>query len=178
MSKPPKTKQQEALDLLQSLEQRVKQNSSKELADKIFFANAFKSIRKYIEEEKAAPIQVTQDTQPAVADVDAPIPISNVLFEKESAQELSNRLSHAFTLWQQLRDDVATAIRSSDKRITNISVPARPNEEIINTFDNSTGTLLLVTSTNSDAYMMTKNNDGLITVSSARYWKSKYSVSL
>ena len=176
MNKPPKTKQQEILELLQSVEQRVRASGSKELADKIFFANAFKAIRKYVEEEKAAPIQVTEEVQPGVADVSAPVTSPTSIFERESAVELSNRLSHAFTQWQQLRDDVSPAIRAPDKRITTISTPARPNEELINTFDSTKGTLLLVVSTNSDAYMMTKNQEGVISVSSARYWKSKHSV--
>lgn len=174
------SKQKLALDALTEIEKLVNARKDLELLEKILFKNNFKTVRSYLEGVQAAPLITTTDAQPdtVAADVDAPQPAVELLSvtTREKTEELSNRLSHAYVLWGQIKEIVSEGIRGADKRIITISVPARTNEELVNSFDNSKGNLLMVVSTNSDAYMVTKDSNGFIKVSSARYWKSVNSV--
>lgn len=170
-------KQQKALAALDVIDKILKKVKL-ELVEKIEYAQAVKTIRSFVQEAKAAPIVVEKEEQPIQADVDAPRnPELLSLGERKTTEELSNSLSHALVQWSQVREAISSAIRAPDKRVTNMSVPARPNEKMKNTFDQRNGTLLLVASTSSDAYALTKDDNGLLTLTSARYWKSENSVS-
>lgn len=164
---------QAALEAVEKIKTLINSKRDMELMDKIILTTSLKTIQTHLESATAAPVD-TEDSV-AAADVNAPV-ATNTLGNKQTAQEVSNRLSHGFSLWKQIRENLTDGIRSNDKRITNISAPARVNETMKNTFDNTEGIALMVISTSTDAYMLVKDNQGLYKMSSARYWKSNISV--
>lgn len=171
--------QSKALDALLEIEKRMRSpNNKMDLTEKMFYSTALKTIKLgllavTVEEEPASLDVVPQSV---AADVEAPVDIRFAsVMDRDKVITLSDQLSQAVIDWQNLRDTVSEGIRAPDKKIISISVPARPNEELVNTFDNSTGTLLMILSTAADAFMMTKNSQGLVTITSQRYWKSKNS---
>lgn len=170
------TRKEEVLDLITQLETKLK-GLKQELADKIFYANVVKKLRTYVQESDIAPVKITEETQVA-ADVSAPVNTDTLsLADRSVFEETSAKLSQALVEWESVRTAISDAIRATDKRVTNVSVPARPNELMYNTFDSSQATALMIASTNSDAYVITRSEKGLVTATSAKYWKSTTSVS-
>lgn len=169
---------QPALALVSELEAQI--NKLKlDLPSKIGITLVIKKLKEEIAKPEAAPIVAPEEpTAPAlISDVDAPVNIDTMsLQEKLNAEQKSNLLASAYNQWRSACDILRNNIKAPDKTIITLSKPARINERVTNSFDKNTGVLLMVASTNSEPYALTKGDNGYYSLSAARFWKSDNSV--
>ena len=168
-------------EVLKTIEELKAQfhKSKPDLMEKIVFNTRMNSITRYVQASSvAAPIVKEETTTaPIVADVEAPVTVDALsLSQQAQVAAQSGQLSEGHSLWKRLKQILSETIRGADKTIISISTPARPNEKVFNSFNKTEGILLLVFSTNTDAYVVVQDDKAVVSTSAARYWKSAYSV--
>lgn len=171
------TTQTDAAAALMEIEGLLK-TSKVDLPVKMRISSALKALKAFVYNQPVAVNQTAAvDNGTAMAELDAP---KNPEFfsttERQTAQEKSATLNVAYTNWQRLREILTSNIQSPDRTIVTVNAPARPNEVLINSFDRREATVMLVASTSTDAYVLTKDRQGLCTLTAAKFWKSVNSV--
>jgi hypothetical protein len=112
-----------------------------------------------------APVKVT--TEPV------PKPLASLAEAISSRDAISVELRTSLNKLTDVKRVLSLAIpnKEADKAITSVSASPRPNQRIQNLFSNHYEFIELVFSTNSEAYVVSRSENGIYSVTAAKYWK-------
>lgn len=163
---------EDAVKSLKGVQETVKK-SKIELLEKIAITRELNKVMSFIDKLQAIPLhERAQTNRIVVSDVDAPRDESSMThLEKTAARTLSDQIDTVIEQWMAICETLGAGIRSNDRAVIGVSTPPKDSKQVKNTFNNNEGEMVLVVSTSSQAYAITRDKNDTNTISAAKYWK-------
>lgn len=133
--------------------------------------------------QDAFPMQVGEQVQPENAVGDA-VPTLNLrtdltMLDAETrlrVETASNEIATAVMQVDLAKEILSKHIYNTDAKIINISAPARVGEKLEHKLDGRIAQTFGVIGTNTEAYVITRTDQGMYSITSVQQWKSTQSV--
>lgn len=153
---------EEADLLVASIGNLVSQKNPLELTQRMEASRKVKRLHAIIDTIRGAPV-VTENTPVAMEP-------ANEVTARLDKKEFSLKLKGAMGDYLSLKRLLSSAIKNDDKTIISINTPARPDQKAVNNFNKSEEVIMLVFATNTEAYVVTRTDSDLYSVTVAKYW--------
>lgn len=153
---------EEADTLLAGLGNLISQKNPLELAQRMEATRKVKRLHAIFDSLRGAPI-VT---------VAAPVAMepANEVTARLDKKEFSLKLKGAMGDYLSLKRLLSSAIKNDDKTIISINTPARSDQKAVNNFNKSEEVIMLVFATNTAAYVVTRTDNDIYSITAAKYW--------
>lgn len=155
--------------ILTETQQLFKRHKPLDLTEKILATNQLQEglglVANLKPDPQMAPVKVT--TEPV------PKPLLSLADAINTREAVSVELRTSLNKLTDIKRVLSLAIpnKDADKAITSVSASPRPNQKIQNLFSNHYEYIELVFCTNSQAYVVSRSDNGIYSVSAAKYWK-------
>lgn len=155
--------------ILTETRQLFKRHKPLDLAEKILATNQLQEglglVANLRPEPEMAPVKVTTEPVPKPS-----LSLAEAINTRDATSiELRTSLNKLIDIKRVL--SMAIPNKEADKSITSVSASPRPNQKIQNLFSNHYEYIELVFCTNSQAYVVSRSDNGIYSVSAAKYWK-------
>lgn len=150
-------------------EQLFKRSKPMELSDRMMASSRLKEAMGLVSALKTETTPIIKTQEPLVAEEPAAT-INEAISNRDA---LSVEIRASLNKHSDLKRVLSMAIpnKDGDKTIVSISASPRPNQKIQNLFSLQNEYIELVFCTNSQAYVVSRSESGMYSVTAAKYWK-------
>lgn len=157
-------------EILVEARQAIKNTKPLDLADRINVSARLQKGLILLTSMRGTPTKITKDAvfaapeQPAITDIPAAI---------RAREILSSEIRSALNKHTDLKKVLSGAIpgKDGDRVIVSINASPQPGKKVQNLFTNNFEYIELVFCTNTEAFVVSRSDSGIFSISAAKYWK-------